>query len=80
MITNLIDGRKSRHRWKTVNAVLESTYHDNCCDDADQAREDGEDEVLYEERLNISIAEAMAWGMSVKAEVTLYLYDQGQGI
>jgi len=80
MITNLIDGRKRHYRWKTVNAVLESTWHDNSCDDADHASGDVENGVLCEERENISVADAMAWGMSMKAEVTLYLYDQGQGI
>ncbi|MVO16341.1 hypothetical protein GO984_11025 [Rhodobacteraceae bacterium CY05] len=80
MIKNLIDHRKRPYRWKAVNAVVESTWHDNSCEDADKVAVGDEMVGLCEERRNISVAEAMTWGMSMKEEVTLYLYDQGQGI
>lgn len=79
MILNIVDNRARGYRWKTVNAVLENTWQDNACAESDQATDDGEYQLTYDERRNISVAEALTWGMAEKAEVTLYLYDQGEG-
>ena len=79
MILNVVDNRTRKYRWKKVNAVLENTHQDNCCEDSDQAREDCEHQLMYDDRENISIAEAIKWGMAQKAEVTLYLYGTREG-
>ncbi len=80
MILNIVDRRKRNYRWQTVNAVLENTHQDNEASDSDQAREDCESQLIYDGRRNISVREAIPWGMAEKAEVTLYLYDEGDGI
>jgi hypothetical protein len=80
MIANVIDHRKQPHRWKSVNVVMENTWQDNGCDDSGQAFRESEHQVTYDDRKKVSIAEAMAWGMAEKAEVTLYIYDHGDGI
>lgn len=80
MILNVVDRRARGYRWKCVNAVLENAWQDNACADSDQAREDCEHQLTYDERQNISVGEALAWGMAEPAEVTLYLYDEGDGI
>ena len=79
MICNIVDSRKRRHRWRRVNAVIEATSHDNCVDDADEQPETADD-ILYEERKHVSIAEAVAWANSQPSPVTLFLYDEGDGI
>ena len=80
MITNVIDKRNKPYRWKTVNAVIENTWQDNSCADSDQTSKTSEFQVPYDEKQNISVAQAMTWGMSQKADVTLYIYDKGDGI
>ncbi len=80
MILNVIDNRSRKYRWRCVRAIFEDTHHDNSCKDADQARKDGEHQLYYACRENISVADAIAWGMAEKAEVTLYLYDARKGV
>ncbi len=80
MITNIIDRRKRFFRWREVNAVIESTWHDNDCKDADQATSDAADQVAYDQRMNISVEDAIKWASAETAEVTLFLYDKGEGI
>ena len=80
MIVNIVDRRSRKYRWQTVNAVLENAWQDNGCPDSDQARKDSEYQLTYAERANISVSEAVAWGMAERAEVTLHLYDEGAGI
>jgi predicted AAA+ superfamily ATPase len=58
---------------------MENTWQDNGCKESDQAFSDSEHQVTYDARRGISVADAVTWGMSVKAEVTLYLYDEGKG-
>ena len=77
MIANIIDGRKRRHRWKKINAVIEPTSHDNRVEDADQIDEPGLDAPTYDRRLAVSVAEAVAWAMEIPCDVTLCLYDLG---
>lgn len=80
MIWNIIDKRERKYRWKTVNAVIESAWQDNSCRDADQVPDDDVDGVDYEQRKGISVHEAMLWAEGEPAKVTLYLYDEGQGL
>tara|TARA_R110000868_G_scaffold2321_3_gene17257 strand:- start:4993 stop:5238 length:246 start_codon:yes stop_codon:yes gene_type:complete len=80
MIWNIVDKRARKYRWGKVNAVIESAWHDNSCADSDQVPEDDDDEVSYDQRQDISVHEAVVWAESEAAKVTLYLYDQGQGV
>ena len=74
MIANIIDNRKRRFRWKKVNAVVEATCHDNATDDADEALHHP-DSPVYDSRLAISVADALAWANEMSGAVTLFLYD-----
>lgn len=80
MICNIIDKRERRYRWKRINAIIEATWHDNTCQDADIAEAASpEIEVTYDQRESISLAEAVSWANSQACPVTLYLYDEGKG-
>jgi hypothetical protein len=79
MITNIVDRRKRPHRWKRVNAIIEATWHDNSCTDANQADPEPEYDLDYCERENVSVTQAIEWASKQEAEVTLFLYDQGEG-
>jgi hypothetical protein len=74
MIANVIDNRTLQYRWERINAVVEPAWHDNKCPDADQATPD-EGELDYDERLGISVAEAIKWSESLPYLVALYLSD-----
>ncbi len=78
MITNIIDRRKRPYRFLKVNAVVEATWQDNACEDADQV----ENAVgpVYEEEEHITVAEAIQWAHGFASLVTLYLYDEDGGI
>ena len=77
MIWNIIDRRERPYRWKCIDAIIEPTWADNSCQDSDQAERD-EGEVIYEEHLSVSVADATAWASSKPHPVTLYLYDEGR--
>jgi hypothetical protein len=77
MIWNIIDRRKNRYRWKCINGIVEATSHDNAKSDGDHA--DGGDDIVYDQRLGISLADAITWANSLPGGVTLYLYDEGSG-
>ena len=47
--------------------------------DADQAPLTGDDRT-YDERADVSVADAVAWAEAIPYPVTLYLYDLGSGI
>ena len=80
MILNVIDRRRRPYRWRKINAIIESTWHDNSCQDSDQAEDSGDDDdVPYDEREGISLTEAIAWASAEKDGVTLYFYDFGDG-
>jgi hypothetical protein len=79
MIRNIIDSRKSRYRWVRINAIIEPTWHDNDCKDSDQAEKD-DDAAIYEQRLGVSLAEAVEWANAKPYPVTLFLYDEGSGL
>lgn len=79
MIENIRDRRKLPHRWKRINAIVEPTWHDNAGGlDRDQS-EPGPNDIVYDQREGISLAEAIAWANSLPGRVTLYLYDEGRG-
>jgi hypothetical protein len=79
MICNIIDRRTRPYRWRRVNAVIEATSHDNACADSDQQAQSDED-VTYEVREGISLADALKWAMNGPSPVTLYIYDEGEGM
>ena len=79
MISNIVDQRKQRYRWKRITAIVEPTFHDNCIDDSDQTEPELES-IAYAERAVISLADAIAWASSFPFAATLYLYDLGEGI
>lgn len=80
MIGNIIDRRKHPYRWRTVNAVVEALEHDNSVSDSDQAEEADVNTVVdYDERLSVSVQEAVLWASGQSCVVTLYLYDLGDG-
>jgi hypothetical protein len=80
MIWNIVDRRKRPHRWKAITAIIEPTSHDNSCADADQADDSAEESFAYDQRAEISLADAVIWAQSQPFAVTLYLYDLGDGI
>ena len=75
MITNIIDRRTNPYRWKTVDVIVEATWHDNSCP-GDQAPYDYR-EPDYDERRSISLSDAVSWAMSLDVSLTLYVYDEG---
>lgn len=79
MICNIIDKRARPYRWREVNAIIEATSHDNACKDADQ-HPPADNDLTYDERANITLAEAIAWANAEPSAVTLYLYDKGAGM
>lgn len=78
MIWNIVDRRTRRYRWNRINAIAEATSHDNSRSDGDQA-ESGPDDIVYDQREGISLADAIAWANSLPGGVTLFLYDEGRG-
>ena len=79
MISNIIDRRKRPYRWKRVNAIIEATSNDWSVEDSD-LQEPGPDDVVFADRKNISVEEAVAWASAERSCVTLYLYNEGDGI
>lgn len=79
MIWNIIDNRKRKYRWLEINAVIENAWHDNSCEDSDQIAE-SDDGTMYDQRKNILLHDAILWAEKAPGNVTLYLYDKGQGI
>jgi hypothetical protein len=78
MIANIVDRRTRQYRWKSVNAIIEATWHDNSCEDSDRAEED-RDGVTYDQRRAVSLKEAIDWAHAQPTEVTLFIYDDGAG-
>lgn len=78
MIWNIIDRRKRPYRWKRINAIIEATSQDNSVSDSDQAKA-SPDDISYDCREAISLADAIAWASGLQNGVTLYLYDEGCG-
>jgi hypothetical protein len=80
VIWNIIDNRQRRYRWKAITAAIEPVAHDNSCHDSDRADPPEGDFVPYDQRAEISLADAVIWAQSLSFAVTLYLYDLGDGI
>lgn len=78
MIFNIVDHRKKPHLWRRINAVIEPTWHDNSMGGDKTDPMEGESD--YDEKAGISLAEALAWGSTFPNPVTLFLYDDGDGI
>ena len=76
MILNIIDRRTRCHRWQKVDAIIEATWHDNSCKDADKA-EVSYEQPDFEEWPGISVAEAITRASVLPSSLTLYLYDFG---
>ncbi|MCK6104138.1 MULTISPECIES: hypothetical protein [unclassified Brevundimonas] len=82
MIANIIDRRVHVHKWRSVDAVAEATWHDNARpgtphhDNADKAASITHGDTMAS-RSGISVTEAIAWAQAYSDEVTLYLYDMG---
>lgn len=80
MIWNIVDSRRRKYRWRTVNAVIENVEHDNACKDADQFEDPNDAAPIYAELKGVSLHEAIVWAESEEGKVTLFLYDEGDGI
>lgn len=78
-VTNIVDRRKRKYRFLKINAVIEAAWHDNGCHDADQISNDG-DGPSYDQREHITLADALAWANAFTVPVTLYVYDEDDGI
>ncbi|MBO9708171.1 MAG: hypothetical protein J7521_08160 [Caulobacter sp.] len=78
MLWNIIDRRERSYRWKRVNAIIEATSNDNSVKDSDRV-DVHDDDVVYDQRANVTVAEAVEWAMSQDQPVTLFLYDAGKG-
>jgi hypothetical protein len=76
VILNIVDNRKYAYRWKSVDVVAEPTWHDNRCEDSDQA-DRCENETEYEAKEGLSVSDAISWAAGLPYDVTLYLYDAG---
>lgn len=75
MISNIRDHRTRQFRWANINAIIENAWHDNGCDDADQAERSDANNITYAERRGVTLHEAIVWAENTPASVTLYLYD-----
>jgi hypothetical protein len=76
MIWNIVDSRRNRFRWAKVHANVEATWHDNSCNGADQVPSPAAElEVVFDERENISVNDAINWANCQSCPVTLYIYD-----
>lgn len=79
MIYNITDSRKRPYRWRRINAVIEATSNDWNVDDSDE-QPSSPDDIVFKDRKNISLQEAVAWASAEPSAVTLFLYDEGDGI
>lgn len=83
MLTNIVDRRKRPYRFMKINAVIEPARHDNSVKDSDKAKPSRKMDkawIGYDEKEHVSLADALMWATNHKDEVTLYLYDQNDGI
>lgn len=80
MIGNVIDRRKFPYAWKKVTAIMEPTWHDNTCKGADLADKFKGEGIGYQEFPEISVSLALLTANRLDFQVTVYLYDLGDGI
>lgn len=76
MIYNIIDRRKHPYKFNEIDAIIEATWHDNTCPEADKVEEE-DTSPGYDERRQIPLHEALDWASRHEGKVTLYLYDKG---
>jgi len=80
MIANIVDKRRHRYRWRKITAIMEATWHDNSVEDSDQSDAvRNANATGYEALEAVSLADAVAWANKADGEVTLFLYDAGEG-
>jgi hypothetical protein len=79
VILNIIDRRTRRYRWKQITAIVEPTYHDNSAQDSDQTEAPEHSFSTYDQKEEISLADAVAWASALPYAATLYFYDLGDG-
>ena len=80
-VLNIIDHRKRKYRFLKVNAVIEPTRHDDSCKDADKVEPLIKHEWMgYAEQEHVTVRDAIAWADRHIDDVTLYLYDEDDGI
>lgn len=75
MIVNIVDSRTRKFRWMKVKAIIEPTWHDNSCQDADQSQP-SLNEIELSKIASVSVQDAITWAHSLGYGVTLYLYDE----
>jgi len=78
MIWNIVDKRENCYRWRQITAIVEPTWHDNSCQNSDQA-ERTNTEIEYDQQVGVSLADAVQWANAMPFPVTLFLYDLGKG-
>jgi hypothetical protein len=79
-IVNIVDRRKRQYRFKKINAIVEAAWHDNSLDDADQVASPAEDGPNYAQMEHVALSDAVTWADSFAWPVTLFLYDEDDGI
>lgn len=75
MLANIVDQRKNNKCGDDINVVMEPTWHDNTCKDADQYPMETTAPSI-QEKYNISLADAIEWANEYEVPMTLYLYDK----
>ena len=79
MISNIIDRRTRQYRWKKITAIVEPTDHDDAVSGSDEEiPEPGS--IVYDERAEISVADAIAWAASLPFAATSPSVRLGSGI
>lgn len=80
-LVNIVDHRKNKYQYRTINAIVEAAWHDNSIDNSDQSiKIPGNDGPDYAEMEHISLTDAIKWANEFENEVTLYIYDLDGGI
>lgn len=82
MIANIIDRRKHQYTWDKVTAIFEPSWHDHHVKKelGPVTASENRGKWSYEELPECSVSEALKFADELPGDVTLYLYDQGDGI
>jgi hypothetical protein len=75
-----LTGERANIAGKKIAAIIEPTHHDNSVSDSDETEIPEPGSIVYDERAEISVADAIAWAASLPFAATLHLYDLGSGI
>lgn len=77
MITNIIDNRENSAKSDNLDFVVEPSCADNSVKGAHNYDPDeNKKSLMYAERLDASIHEAITWASGFELAVTLYIYDK----